>query len=72
MDKIEKLAHQHSPITELEQIESFLRLIKKGYLSLANDGWCVTPKSDIADEDGLKALENRKPKRRVWTPLDAS
>lgn len=32
----------------------------------------VTPKSDIAaDEDGLKALENRKPKRRVWTLLDA-
>ena len=30
------------------------------------------PDMDIAaDEDGLKALENRKPKRRVWTLFDA-
>ena len=74
MDKIEKLAHSAFADHRVRTNREFFEIDRQRVISALQmtGGKEVTPKSDIAaDEDGLKALENRKPKRRVWTLLDA-
>ena len=74
MDKIEKLAHSAFADHRVRTNREFFEIDQQRVISALQmtGGKEVTPKSDIAaDEDGLKALENRKPKRRVWTLLDA-
>ena len=74
MDKIEKLAHSAFADHRVRTNREFFEIDQQRVISALQmtGGKEVTPNSDIAaDEDGLKALENRKPKRRVWTLLDA-
>ncbi|MDB2663279.1 GIY-YIG nuclease family protein [Paracoccaceae bacterium] len=74
MDKIEKLAHSAFADHRVRTNREFFEIDQQRVISALQmtGGKEVTPKSDIAaDEDGLKALENRKPKRRVWTLFDA-
>lgn len=75
MDKIEKLAHSAFADHRVRTNREFFEIDQQRVISALQmtGGKEVTPKSDIAaDEDGLKALENRKPKRRVWTLFDAA
>ena len=74
MDKIEKLAHSAFADHRVRTNREFFEIDPQRVISALQmtGGNEVTPKSDIAaDDDGLKALENRKSKRRVWTLLDA-
>ena len=74
MDKIEKLAHSAFADHRVRTNREFFEIDQQRVISALQmtGGKEVTPKSDIAaDEDGLKALESRKPKRRVWTLFDA-
>ena len=68
MDNIEKLAHAAFADHRVRTNREFFEIDQQRVISALQmtGGKEVTPKSDIAaDEDGLKALENRKPKRRA-------
>lgn len=68
MDQIEKLAHAAFADHRVRSNREFFEINQQRVISALQmtGGIEVTPKGDIAaDDDGLKALDSRKPKRRA-------